>query len=143
MRRSVLGVVAGVASLCGAAGAAADARPAVVSFKDAAKIKSWDAWDDHKAKAAVTNILQKEKRCVTWARLNRLDPGLPEIGRLQTRTSAEVRSSKWSVGCETLDRDYGDWESYKDLIPLLGVKRARFFSGWAKTEQEKGVYDFA
>lgn len=143
MRRSVLGVVAGVASLCGAACAATDARPAVVSFKDAAKIKSWDAWDDHKAKAAVTNILQKEKRCVTWARLNRLDPGLPEIGRLQTRTSAEVRSSKWSVGCETLDRDYGDWESYKDLIPLLGVKRARFFSGWAKTEQEKGVYDFA
>ena len=138
-----LGAVAGVVSLCGAACAATDARPAVVSFKDAAKIKSWDAWDDHKAKAAVTNILQKEKRCVTWARLNRLDPGLPEIGRLQTRTSAEVRSSKWSVGCETLDRDYGDWESYKDLIPLLGVKRARFFSGWAKTEQEKGVYDFA
>ncbi len=142
-RCSVFGVIVGAVSLCGAAGAATDARPAVVSFKDAAKIKSWDAWDDHKAKAAVTNILQKEKRCVTWARLNRLDPGLPEIGRLQTRTSAEVRSSKWSVGCETLDRDYGDWESYKDLIPLLGVKRARFFSGWAKTEQEKGVYDFA
>ena len=142
-RCSVFGVIVGAVSLCGAACAATDARPAVVSFKDAAKIKSWDAWDDHKAKAAVTNILQKEKRCVTWARLNRLDPGLPEIGRLQTRTSAEVRSSKWSVGCETLDRDYGDWESYKDLIPLLGVKRARFFSGWAKTEQEKGVYDFA
>lgn len=142
-RCSVFGAVAGMAALCGAACAATDARPAVVSFRDAAKIKSWDAWDDHKAKAAVTNILQKEKRCVTWARLNRLDPGLPEIGRLQTRTSAEVRSSKWSVGCETLDRDYGDWESYKDLIPLLGVKRARFFSGWAKTEQEKGVYDFA
>lgn len=139
-RCSVFGVIIGAVSLCGAA---TDARPAVVSFKDAAKIKSWDAWDDHKAKAAVTNILQKEKRCVTWERLNRLDPGLPEIGRLQTRTSAEVRSSKWSVGCETLDRDYGDWESYKDLIPLLGVKRARFFSGWAKTEQEKGVYDFA
>ncbi len=99
-RCSVFGVIVGAVSLCGAACAATDARPAVVSFKDAAKIKSWDAWDDHKAKAAVTNILQKEKRCVTWARLNRLDPGLPEIGRLQTRTSAEVRSSKWSVGCE-------------------------------------------
>ena len=66
------------------------AASGVVSFKDASKITSWDAWDDHKAKVAVTNILQKEKRCVTWARLNRLDPGLPEIGRLQTRTSAEI-----------------------------------------------------
>ena len=118
------------------------AASGVVSFKDADKITSWDAWDDHKAKVAVTNILQKEKRCVTWARLNRLDPGLPEIGRLQTRTSAEVRSSKWSVGCETMDRDYANWDSFKALVPMLGVKHARFFSGWAKTEQEKGVYDF-
>ena len=27
---------------------------AVVSFKDSAKIKSWDAWDDHKAPVAWT-----------------------------------------------------------------------------------------
>lgn len=72
-----------------------------------------------------------------------LEIGLHEIGRLQTRTSDQVKSSKWSVGCETLDRDYADWDSYKALLPMLGVKRARFFSGWAKTEQEKGVYDFA
>ena len=115
---------------------------AVVSFKDAAKIKSWDAWNDHKAKAAITNVIQKEKPCVTWKRLNALDVGLKEIGRLATRTSAEVKSSKWSVGCETMDRDYADWNAYKALIPMLGVKHARFFSGWAKTEQEKGVYDF-
>ena len=114
----------------------------VVSFKDAAKIKSWDAWNDHKAKAAVTNVLQKEKTCVTWKRLNELDVGLREIGRLATRTSAEVKSSKWSVGCETMDRDYADWDSFKELVPMLGVKHARFFSGWAKTEQEKGKYDF-
>ena len=115
---------------------------AVVAFKDAAKIKSWDAWSDHVAKAAVTNVLQKEKTCVTWKRLNALDVGLKEIGRLATRTSAEVKSSKWSVGCETMDRDYADWNAFRDLIPMLGVKHARFFSGWAKTEQEKGVYDF-
>ena len=119
------------------------AAAGVVSFKDANKIRSWDAWGDHKAQAAVTNVLQKEKRSVTWERLNKVNPGLREIGRLQTRTSDQVKSSKWSVGCETLDRDYGDWESYKALLPMLGVKRARFFSGWAKTEQEKGVYDFA
>ena len=118
------------------------AAAGVVSFKDANKIKSWDAWGDHKAQAAVTNVLQKEKRSVTWERLNKVDTGLREIGRLQTRTSDQVKSSKWSVGCETLDRDYADWECYRELLPMLGVKRARFFSGWAKTEQEKGVYDF-
>ena len=122
--------------------AAASGSARVVSFKDAAKLKSWDAWNDHKKQAAVTNILQREKRCVTWERLNAVDPGLREIGRLQTRTSDRIASSAWSVGCETLDRDYGDWNSYKALIPMLGVKHARFFSGWAKTEQEKGVYDF-
>ena len=41
----------------------ASAVLAVVSFKDAAKIKSWDAWNDHKAKNAITNVLQKEKPC--------------------------------------------------------------------------------
>ena len=119
------------------------AATGVVSFKDAGKIKSWDAWEDHKTQAVVTNLLQREKPCVTWRRLNGLDYGLKELGRLATRTSAEVKSSKWSVGCETMDRDYADWDSYKPLLPMLGVKRARFFSGWAKTEQEKNVYDFA
>ena len=115
---------------------------AVVAFKDAHKIKSWDAWNDHKAQVAVTNVLQKEKLCVTWRRLNELDCGLREVGRLATRTSDEIKGSKWSVGCETMDRDYADWDSYKALLPMLGVKHARFFSGWAKTEQEKGRYDF-
>mgnify|MGYP004647176791 FL=1 len=114
----------------------------VVSFKDAAKLKSWDAWDEHKVQVSVTNLLHREKRSVTWQRLNSVNPGLVEIGRLQTRTSDQIKSSKWSVGCETLDRDYAIWDNYKAFLPMLGVKRARFFSGWAKTEQEKGVYDF-
>lgn len=115
----------------------------IISFKDADKIKSWDAWDDHKSRSVSTNILQKEKICVTWEKLNKMEvPGVKEIGRLQTRTSPEIKSSKWSVGCETMDRDYAEWDSFKDLLPMLGVKHARFFSGWAKTEQEKGKYDF-
>ena len=116
----------------------------VVSFKDAAKIKSWDAWNDHKKETAPKTILEKEKPCVTMERLYGLKPGAGrEIGRLKTRTSQEVKSSKWSVGCECLDRDYADWDAYKELLPMLGVKHARFISGWAKTEQEKGVYDFS
>jgi len=129
--------------MIGAAVVAAVAMGEVVSFKDANKIKSWDAWNDHVAKKQITSVLQKEKRSVPWQRLKKLDPGLKEIGTLVTRTSAEVKSSPFSVGCETMDRDYADWNSFKELLPLLGVKHARFFSGWAKTEQEKGKYDFA
>ena len=71
----------------------------VVAFKDAATIKSWDAWSDHLAQTAVTSVLQNEKPCVTWRKLNAIDTGLQEIGRLATRTSPEVTSSTWSVGC--------------------------------------------
>ena len=109
----------------------------VVSFKDAAKIKSWDAWNDHKKPKERT-----EKPSVTWKKLNGLNSGLREIGRLAVRGAKDVKSSKWSVGCETLDRDYADWDAYKHLLEPLGVKHGRLFSGWAKTEQEKGVYDF-
>jgi len=117
----------------------------VVAFKDAAKIKSWDAWGDKAPPGVATNAPapKKERRCVTWAKLNTLDPGLKEIGRLAVRDSKDVKSSKWSVGCETMDRDYADWNAYKHLIGPLGVKHGRLFSGWAKTEQEKGKYDFS
>ena len=128
------------AALCAvvAASCALAANGAPVAFKDAAKIKSWDAWDDHK-----TPEPPKEKPCVTWKKLNTLDPGLKEIGRLAVRDAKEIKSSKWSVGCETMDRDYADWNAYKHLLGPLGAKHGRLFSGWAKTEQEKGVYDFA
>ena len=109
----------------------------VVSFKDAAKIKSWDAWNDHKKAAK-----PKERPCVTWKKLNTLDPGLTEVGRLAVRDAKEIKSSKWSIGCETMDRDYADWDAFKEWLGPLGAKHGRLFSGWAKTEQEKGKYDF-
>ena len=64
------------------------------------------------------------------------------LGKLETRLASDIKGSKWSIGCETMDRDYADWNAYKDYLPYLGAKRGRLFSGWAKTEQEKGVYDF-
>ena len=123
-----------------AAMAALSAMPSVgqiVPFKDAAKIKSWDAWNDHKGKQA-----WKEKRCVTWEKLNAMSPGLKEAGRLAVRDAKDIKSSKWSIGCETMDRDYADWNAYKFFLGPLGAKHGRLFSGWAKTEQEKGKYDF-
>ena len=109
----------------------------VVSFKDAAKIKSWDAWNDHKKPEP-----KKERRSVTWEKLCKLDCGLEPAGMLETRPAKDIAGSKWSIGCETLDRDYADWDQYKAYVGMIGAKHGRLFSGWAKTEQEKGKYDF-
>ena len=124
-----------------AAGMAAVALAQIVSFKDAAKIKSWDAWNDHRDKKV--QKAKKERRSVPWENLNKLNPGLKEIGRLAVRDAKDIKSSKWSIGCETMDRDYADWNAYKSFLGPLGAKHGRLFSGWAKTEQEKGKYDFA
>ena len=122
--------------------AAGEFKP--VSFKDAAKIKSWDAWHDHQKQTGDSRWPGgKEKPCVTRAKILKMDCGLPPAGQLETRPAKDIKASPWSVGCETLDRDYADWDQYKHFLGDLGVKRARFFSGWAKTEQEKGKYDFA
>ena len=82
-------------------------------------------------------------KSVTWERLNKLDPGLKQIGRLATCDAKDLKSSPWSIGCETLDRDYADWDAMKPHLGPLGAKHGRLFSGWAKTEKQKGVYDFA
>ena len=50
-------------------------------------------------------------KSVTWARLNKLDPGLKQIGRLAVCEAKDLKSSAWSIGCETLDRDYADWDA--------------------------------
>jgi len=82
-------------------------------------------------------------KSVTWERLNTLDPGLKQIGRLAVCDAKDLKSSPWSIGCETLDRDYADWDAMKPHLGPLGAKHGRLFSGWAKTEKQKGVYDFA
>ena len=72
-----------------------------------------------------------------------LDPGLERIGTLVPRSADAVNSSNWTLGCETLDRDFANYDAYKAYILLLGIKTVRFQGGWAKTERTKGVYDFA
>ena len=83
------------------------------------------------------------KRAIAMENFLRTDPGLKLLGTFRTRTSKEIAASNWSIGCETLDRDYADFDEYKDFVAQTGAKRGRLFSGWAKTEQQKGVYDFA
>lgn len=66
----------------------------------------------------------------------------PEIGTIQPRHVKDIKASNWSVGAETMDRDYTIYENWKDYLGPLGIKKARLQSGWAKTEPEKGVYNW-
>jgi len=64
-----------------------------------------------------------------------------QVGQLKTRSAKEIKSSTWSIGGETLDRNYTDYQSYKKYLGPLGAKRIRLQGGWAKSEKIKGVYD--
>ena len=72
-----------------------------------------------------------------------LNPGLKRIGTLRPRGADEIAGSNWTLGCETLDRDFAVYDEYKGYIVPLGIKTIRLQGGWAKTEKAKGVYDFA
>jgi hypothetical protein len=75
--------------------------------------------------------------------LNSPPPGWAEVGKIKPRHAKEIQSSSWSIGGETLDRDYTDYHSYKKYLGPLGAKRIRLQGGWAKCEKVKGQYDFA
>ena len=85
----------------------------------------------------------RKHHSITWKAFNATGPELKLIGRLAVRHSKDIKSSPWSVGCETLDRDQARFSVYRDYVGELGVKHARLQSGWAKCEKQKGVYDFA
>ncbi|AEI51083.1 GH39 family glycosyl hydrolase [Runella slithyformis] len=65
-----------------------------------------------------------------------------KIGTLKPRSTKEIEASRITVGCETLDRDFTDFNGYKNYLPPLGVKKIRLQAGWAKCEKIKGVYDW-
>ena len=68
---------------------------------------------------------------------------MTRIGTLRPRSANEIAGSRWTVGCECLDRDFTDFDQYKDYIVPLGIKEIRLFAGWAKCEREPGKFDFA
>lgn len=68
--------------------------------------------------------------------------GMEYLGRLTARSTDEIEESNWFLGCETLDRDYADYDQYKEYLCPLGIKSLRFQGGWAKTEKKRGVYDW-
>ena len=71
-----------------------------------------------------------------------LQVDLKRVGTIKPRDTRQIESSRITIGCETLDRDYTDFSAYREYLQPLGIKKARLQGGWAKTEKEKGVYDF-
>ena len=65
------------------------------------------------------------------------------LGAVQPRHARDIKSSNFSVGAETMDRDFTIYANWKQHLGPLGAKKARLQSGWAKTEKEKGKYDWA
>jgi len=67
----------------------------------------------------------------------------PFIGSVKPRSITELEPSNWMIGCETLDRDFADYDQYKEYLAPLGIQLIRLQAGWAKTEKTKGKYDWA
>jgi hypothetical protein len=64
----------------------------------------------------------------------------PVLGKVQPRHAREIAASSWSIGGETMDRDFTVYEHYKKYLGPLGAKGIRLQAGWAKCEKTKGVY---
>jgi hypothetical protein len=69
--------------------------------------------------------------------------GFLKIGKIMPCHSKSVGESRLGIGMEKLDRDAFDPEKVYDKVAALGVKWVRLQSGWQKTEQREGVYDFS
>lgn len=70
------------------------------------------------------------------------DIPFPAIGTVKARHAHEIAASNWSVGGETMDRDYTTFKEWKDYLGPTGAKKVRLQAGWAKCEKEMGIYDF-
>ena len=75
--------------------------------------------------------------------MKKIEIPLKKIGVIRPRSSDEIAGSPFTLGCETLDRDFADYDEYKEYIVPLGIKTIRLQGGWAKTEKTRGVYDFS
>jgi hypothetical protein len=68
---------------------------------------------------------------------------LPVLGKVQPRAAIDIPSSSWwSVGGETIDRDFTVYAHYKRYLGPLGAKSLRIQGGWAKCEKTPGVYSW-
>ena len=66
-----------------------------------------------------------------------------KIGTLRARCASEWSQSRLGIGFEKLDRAVFEPHRAYDKLEKVGIKWVRIQSGWARTEKEPGVYDFA
>lgn len=71
------------------------------------------------------------------------DYQLKKLGQLKFKNSKDLQSSHFGAGFECLDRDMWNVDHAWHIVDKLGIKWARCQTGWAKTEKERGIYDFA
>jgi hypothetical protein len=68
---------------------------------------------------------------------------LPVLGKIAPRAARNITSKWWSIGGETLDRDFASYQDYQRYLGPLGAKGIRLQTGWAKCERQPGVYEWA
>jgi len=91
---------------------------------------------------AFTSSAAGLKKSVTWENIRNHPAPLPVIGEVSPKPSELDRPSLWSVGSETLDRDFAKFDNYIQYMKATGVGYARLQSGWAKSEPKIGKYNF-
>lgn len=64
----------------------------------------------------------------------------PVLGKVRPRAAREIAASPWSIGGETIDRDFTVYRHYRQYLGPLGAKAIRVQAGWAKCERQPGVY---
>ena len=72
-----------------------------------------------------------------------LQVSLKKIGCLKPKSVREVGPSNFTIDGAPVDRDFVDFDKYRDYLAPLGVNKIRIMTGWAKSEREKGKVDVA
>ena len=70
-----------------------------------------------------------------------LQVSLKKIGCLRPKSVREVGPSNFTLDGAPVDRDFVDFDKYRDYLEPLGVNKIRILTGWAKSEREKGKID--
>ena len=68
---------------------------------------------------------------------------LKKIGCLRPKSVKEVGDSNFTIDGAPVDRDFVDFDKYRDYLLPLGVNKIRILTGWAKSEKVKGKIDVA
>lgn len=88
-----------------------------------------------------TVVLSMFSYIYSFSQLPQFD-GWKDAGKVKPKMTSQIKSSNWIIGCETLDRDFANYDNYKTYLDSLGIRRIRLQGGWARTEKVKGQYNF-